>query len=260
MFADQQEVARAAAESAAAILRDKFQTSLSIRSKAPADMVTEADLAAEKTIVDLIRTSYPDHSILAEESHVAEADAEHLWVIDPLDGTTNFVHGLPHVGISIAYYNSGIPKVGVVHNPILNDWYVAIAGEGALVNDVRANVVNTAIAESLIAVGFYYDRGNMMRSTLAAIEELFEQQIHGIRRMGTASLDLCMVGTGQFAGFFEYQLSPWDFAAGRLFVEEAGGTVTTCKGEPLPLAVTSVLATSPSITASVQQITTTHHP
>ncbi|MFK7817845.1 MAG: inositol monophosphatase family protein [Planctomycetaceae bacterium] len=260
MTALKAELARAAAEAAAVVLREKFQTSLSIRSKAPADMVTEADLAAEKVIVDLIRESFPSHSILAEESHVAEANAEHLWVIDPLDGTTNFVHGIPHVAVSIAYYQSGEPKVGVVCNPIRGDWYTAISGMGAFVNDQPARVSEAGLAESVVGVGFYYDRGMMMRSTLAAVQELFENQIHGIRRMGTAALDLCMVGTGQFGAFFEYQLSPWDFAAGRLFVEEAGGSVTTCDGGSLPLAKTSVLAASPATVQSMKAIVGQHLP
>lgn len=257
---DIKQLAEAAAQRAATILREKFDSVLNVRAKGPSDLVTEADLAAEQAIVELIRESYPTHSILAEESHVAEANAEHLWVIDPLDGTTNFVHGIPHVGVSIAYYESGQPRVGVVCNPIRDDWYIAEAGAGAFANGQRVTVSDSPINESLVAVGFYYDRGNMMRCTLAAVQELFEQQIRGIRRMGTAALDLCMVGTGQFGAFFEYQLSPWDFAAGRLFVEEAGGIVTTCKGEPLPLAVTSVLAASPATLSAVSNIVSNHCP
>ena len=258
---DISELAEAAAQQAAQILRDKFHSSsLGVKAKGPSDLVTEADLAAEKAIVDLIRESFPTHSILAEESHTAEANAEHLWVIDPLDGTTNFVHGVPHVAISIAYYESGIPKAGVVCNPIRDDWYIATAGNGAFANGQRVNVSDSPLNESLVAAGFYYDRGNMMRSTLLAVQELFEQQIRGIRRMGTAALDLCMVGTGQFGAFFEYQLSPWDFAAGRLFVEEAGGAVTTCRGDALPLAVTSVLAASPTTAADVATVVSKHCP
>lgn len=248
------QLATAAAEAGGKVLREKFNASISIRSKAPADMVTEADLAAEKAIVDLIQESYPRHSVLAEESHVAKVDSEHLWVIDPLDGTTNFVHGVPHVAVSIAYYQSGKPIAGVVYNPIHEDWFTVERGAGAFANGQAAKVSNSPLNESLIGVGFYYDRGAMMRATLSAVQELFEQQIHGIRRMGTAALDLCSVGTGQFGAFFEYQLSPWDFAAGRLFIEEAGGIITTCNGDELPLAKTTILAAGPSLHEAILPI------
>ncbi len=255
------ELTKAAAEAGGAVLREKFESGFKVRSKAPSDLVTEADLAAEKVIVDLIRTSYPDHVILAEESSSrASTDAQHLWVIDPLDGTTNFVHGVPNVGVSIAYYNAGQATVGVVYNPLLNDWYIAERGAGAFFNDKPARVSSDGLSDSLVGVGFYYDRGAMMRATLAAVQELFEQQIHGIRRMGSAALDLCYVGTGQFGAFFEYQLSPWDFAAGRLFVEEAGGTVTTCDGRKLPLEVSTVLAACPAVQATVLEIVRRHLP
>ncbi len=252
------QVAKAAAATAGLILREKYETGCSVRSKAPSDLVTEADIAAEEAIVSLIRESYPNHAVLAEESHVADACAEHLWVIDPLDGTTNFVHRVPHVAVSIAYYQSGRPCVGVVFNPLREDMYVAIRGGGATHNGKAAAVSTAQLDESLVGVGFYYDRGTMMQSTLRAVQELFEQQIRGIRRMGSAALDLCQVGTGQFGGFFEYQLSPWDFAAGRLFVEEAGGTVTTCRGADVPLSVTSILATTGTTRETMQDIVGRH--
>lgn len=254
------ELALAAADAGGTVLRNKFGCGLDVKSKAPSDLVTEADLNAERVIIDLIRASYPGHAIMAEESRSGTEIAEHLWVIDPLDGTTNFVHSVPNFGVSVAYYNEGRATVGVVHNPILNDWYSAELGQGAVVNDKPARVAQSSLSESLIGVGFYYDRGEMMRATLAAVEELFTQQIHGIRRLGSAALDLCHVGTGQFGAFFEYQLSPWDFAAGRLFVEEAGGLVSTCAGDPLELKVSTVLATSPAIRSHVLKIVQKHMP
>lgn len=254
------DVATDAANRAGAILREKFETGFSIRSKAPADLVTEADIEAENAIVRLIRDVYPTHDVLAEEAHSAHNDAEHLWVIDPLDGTTNFVHRVPHVAVSIAYYRSGTPCVCVVHNPLRRDTYVATKGGGATHNGRAVSVSSAPLSESLVGVGFYYDRGEMMRATLGAMGDLFEQQIRGIRRMGTASLDLCQVGTGQFGAFFEYQLSPWDFAAARLFVEEAGGAVTTCTGDKLPLEVTSVLATNVEAQAATREIVSKHLP
>ena len=260
----QLEVARDAARAAARIIQAFYRDGFAVQSKdenaqATYNLVSEADLAAEQAIVGVIRNSFPEHAFLAEETFQADADAPNLWVIDPLDGTTNFVHGIPHFAVSIGYYERGEAVCGVVVNPFRNDWYVAQRGAGAYANGVRAHVADhTEMNESLIGVGFYYDRGAMMRSTLAAIEELFQHSIHGIRRFGTASLDLCLVGCGHVGAFFEYKLSPWDFAVGRLFIEEAGGTVTTCDGKPLPLSVTSVLASNGTLHESVLKITQRH--
>jgi myo-inositol-1(or 4)-monophosphatase len=264
-FSPELSVARHAAQIAAEIITGYYRDGFSVHTKENAaetyNLVSDADLAAEKAIVEIIRESYPDHAFIAEETHTADSDAGHLWVIDPLDGTTNFIHGIPHFAVSIAYYQKGTAICGVVVNPVRNDWYVVQRGAGAFVNGQRAQVAtHKDLTESLVGVGFYYDRGEMMRSTLAAIGELFERNIHGIRRFGTAALDLCLVGSGQVGAFFEYQLSPWDFAAGRLFVEEAGGRITNCAGEPLPLSVTSVLASNGVLHDSVLSIVRDHLP
>lgn len=240
------ETAHQAADAAGRILSDYFHNGVTMRTKsASVDLVSDADVNAERCIADTIRTAFPDHHILGEEENTAEVNAEHLWIIDPLDGTTNFAHSIPHFAVSIAYYHKGVPQYGVIHNPIRNDWYRAERGSGAFHND-QVLAVSTAgsLREVLVGVGFYYDRGEMMSATLAAVERLFRQQIHGIRRFGTASLDLALVACGQLGAFFEYQLSPWDFAAGRLLLEEAGGKITTCHGTPLPLEKTTVLATN----------------
>lgn len=212
------------------------------------DLVTNADLEAERVITELIRRERPEHQFLAEEGHnniAQQATAEHLWIIDPLDGTTNFAHGIPHFAVSIAYYENGIPQCGVVLNPARQETYLAVRGAGAWFQDAPITVgEETQLSNVLVGVGFYYDRGEMMRATLATIEALFEQQIRGIRRFGTASLDLCQVARGMYGAFFEYQLSPWDFAAGRLIVEEAGGRVTTACGKPIPIDKTTVLASN----------------
>ena len=212
---------------------------------ASVDLVSDADVNAERAIAHVIRRHFPDHQILGEEENSGSIDAEHLWVVDPLDGTTNFAHGIPHFAVSIAYYRNGEAQTGVVFNPIRNDWYTAIKGTGAQHNDRPMHVnQHQSLTEAIIGTGFYYDRGAIMEATLASIGRLFKQQIHGIRRFGTASLDLAMVASGQFTAFFEYQLSPWDFAAGRLLIEEAGGRITTCSGDALPLRKTSVLASN----------------
>lgn len=254
--------ARQAARVGGEILANRFRGQTSVRSKsASVDLVTDTDVEAEQAIIDFIRGACPGHSILAEESHSETPDAEHLWVIDPLDGTTNFAHGIPHFAVSIAYYREGVAECGVVWNPLRDDWFEAQRGQGARCNGKPARVgANTRLDEVLVGVGFYYDRGAMMEATLAATADLFRRNIHGIRRFGTASLDLCHVGTGLYGAFFEYELSPWDFAAGRLFVEEAGGRVTTCEGGPLPLGKTHVLASNGKLHAVALEIVSGHLP
>jgi len=239
------QVARQAAQVGGEIVARYFREGVEMRTKAVSDLVSDADIESENAIVAAIREAFPDYAILGEESHQADASAPKLWIVDPLDGTTNFAHGLPHFAISIAYYEQGQARCGVIYNPIREDWYVTEVGKGAWYNGRRVQVNNeTSLSQSLVGVGFYYDRGAMMEATLRAIHELFGHQIHGIRRFGTASLDLAQVALGMYGAYFEYQLSAWDFAAGRLFVEEAGGRVTNCQGEPLPLAKSSVLASN----------------
>ncbi len=255
-------VARDAAQAAAEILSGHFQdlSSVTMDVKSTGEdghydgIVTSADLAAEQAIVAKIQSTFPDHTFLAEEqfadSSIDPGNVEHLWVIDPLDGTNNFAHGLEHYAVSVAYYRRGVAECGVVMRPESDDLYWARRGEGAWhqrgqqsPQQIRVNR-HQRLDQSMVGVGFYYDRGQMMRDTLQSIERLFEQQVHGVRRFGTAALDIILVARGSFGAFFEYQLSPWDFAASRLLIEEAGGRITTCDGQELPLATTSVLATN----------------
>lgn len=257
----QLEIAKRAAEAGSKVIAKAFKGSVAVRSKAVSDLVTDADLESEQVIAEVIREAFPAHAILGEETYRDAVSAEHLWVVDPLDGTTNFAHGIPHFSVSIAYYDHGEPVCGVITNPITGDWYTAIRGEGAFANGTRARVTSAeSLNQVLIGVGFYYDRGAMMEGTLAAIRDLFREDIHGIRRFGTASLDLVQTGLGRYAAFFEYELSLWDFAAGRLFVEEAGGRVTTCTGENLPLAKTGVLASNGRLHDTILEIVKPHAP
>ncbi len=222
-------------------------------------LVTKADVEAEQAIVATIRRTFPDHHFLGEEEHSDSVDAEHLWVIDPLDGTNNFAHGIPHFAVSVAYYRNGQSVCGAILNPATDELYTAVQGGGAFLNSRPVQVnAHQRLNETIIATGFYYDRGAIMKATLAAINDLFEQDIHGIRRFGAAALDLVYVGAGRFGGFFEFTLSPWDFAAAALFVEEAGGTVTTCRGEPLSLKKTSILATNGQLHEVMQPILDQH--
>jgi myo-inositol-1(or 4)-monophosphatase len=231
-------------------------------------IVTKADIEAEAVIIQAIRAAFPHHEFLAEEAQSSNAGnelgsshelAEHLWVIDPIDGTNNFAHGIPHYAVSVAYYRDGEAECGCILNPESGDEFYSQRGGGAFHNGRRVSVNgHRKLSETMLGVGFYYDRGTMMRATLDAIGDCFEQQIHGVRRMGTAALDIVYVGLGRFGGFFEFQLAPWDFAAARLFLKEAGGVITTCTGSELPLAKTSVLATNGHLHAELLRIIARH--
>lgn len=255
------EVARRAARAGGEIIQRYFHEGVDIRSKQDASLVSDADVESEQAIARLIREALPGHAVLGEEEHAADITAEHLWIVDPLDGTNNFAHRIPHFSVSIAYYHCGVPQCGVILNPIRDDWYEAVSGQGATRNGRTVRVSDDSqLSDVLIGVGFYYDRGAMMEATLSAIRDLFHARVHGIRRFGTASLDLCHVGCGYYGAFFEYELSPWDFAAGRLFVEEAGGRVTACDGGELPIARGTVLASNGELHEAMLEITRRHLP
>lgn len=219
-------------------LTSRFGQKVDVQSKGVANFASEADLAAEAAIMQVIQDHFPNHSVLAEESNLIVAEnAEHLWIVDPLDGTNNFLHGIPHFAVSIAYYRNQAPVLGIVYNPISNEIYTAVNGQGAWKGIVRQYVSSLERLDQIVmACGFYYDRGLMMRTTLDTIGDLFDANVHGMRRFGAAALDLCHVGCGRFGLFFEYQLSPWDYAAGQIFVQEAGGKCTDCDGHPLPIS------------------------
>lgn len=254
-------IARQAAQAGGAIVERYFREGVAIRTKESYNLVCDADLESERAVVDIIRRAFPGHAVLAEEAHTADAGAEHLWIVDPLDGTNNFAHRIDRFAVSVAYYHRGQAVCGVVYNPVRGDWYVAERGRGATHNGRPIHVEQAArLDQVLVGVGFYYDRGEMMEATLTAIRDLFRLQIHGIRRFGAASLDLCQVADGSFGAFFEYELAPWDFAAGRLILEEAGGRITTCRGAPLPLAKTSLLASNGLVHEAVLEVVRAHHP
>jgi len=255
------EVAERAARAGGAVVAKYFREGVAIRSKESYNLVSDADVEAEQAVVAEIRRRWPDDAVLGEEEHHAQVDAPRLWVVDPLDGTNNFAHGIMHCAVSVAFYEQGVPQCGVVYSPLRDDLFLAARGHGAYSNGSRAAVAESArLDEVLVGTGFYYDRGAMMQATLATIGDLFRAKIHGIRRFGTASLDLCHVGCGWFGAFFEFELAPWDFAAGRLFVEEAGGRVTTCTGEDLSLGKTSILATNGPLHEPMLEIMQRHWP
>jgi myo-inositol-1(or 4)-monophosphatase len=197
----------------------------------------------------MITADFPNHTILAEERY-ASADplSNKIWIIDPLDGTNNYAHGIPHFSVSIAYAERGEVLAGVVFDPMRGELFSAAKEGGALLNGKRISISPTLLlSQSIITTGFYYDRGELMEKTLDTIKMLFKADIRGIRRLGSAALDLSWVACGRFDGYFEYQLSPWDFAAGMLIVEEAGGTCATRTGMPLRLTSKSVAVSNGKI-------------
>ena len=243
------------AEAGGEVVMRNFRRDVNIRDKGTGNLVSAADLESEKTIVALIEEAFPGHAILAEENHNTTQLADSLWIIDPLDGTNNFAHGIAHFAVSVAFYRHGRAKCGVVFNPAQNDLFVAQRDGGATRNGQTILVSQeSSLDEALVATGFYYDRGDKMRKTLQAMETLFDRKVHGIRRFGSAALDLCGVAAGEFGAYFEYSLSPWDFAAGQLIVEEAGGTVTDCLGLPLGISASSMLASNGKLHGDMQEI------
>ncbi len=224
---------KAARKAAAIITRASYDVDkLTIRAKQKNDFVSEVDHAAEEAIIAVLREAYPDHGFLAEESGETDAQREFVWVIDPLDGTTNFLHGFPQYCVSIALMQKGVAQQAVVFDPNRNELFTATKGVGAYLNDRRIRVTKTdKIEETLIGTGFpFREQANldeyvrMMRNVMRTTA--------GIRRPGAAALDLAWVAAGRMDGFFEIGLSPWDMAAGALLVREAGGLVTDLEGNP----------------------------
>jgi myo-inositol-1(or 4)-monophosphatase len=187
---------------------------------------------AEQYLSENLVKLVPDSLVLGEEGSSGEdRSAKKLWIIDPLDGTNNFAHTIPHFGVSVAYAESGIVKCGVIYDPSRDECFSASLGNGACLNNYPISVsAKKTMLDSMIATGFYYDRGILMERTLLSIHRLFKANIRGIRRMGSAALDICWVACGRFEGYFEYQLSPWDFAAGQLILREAGGVFSDVDG------------------------------
>ena len=202
--------------------RDDIQTS----KKGINDYVTNVDKAAEAEIIEIIQKSYPDHTTISEERGALEGkDSDIQWVIDPLDGTTNFVKGLPHFSVSIAIRVKNRTEVGVVYDPIRNELFTAVRGEGAKLNEVRLRVDSqNELNGAILATGFPFKQPNLMPTQFAIMNNLIDEAAD-FRRTGSAALDLCYVASGRVDGYFEMGLKPWDCAAGDLIVREAGGLV-----------------------------------
>jgi len=222
---------------------------LQVTAKSHNDFVTEVDQAAERVIIETILEAYPGHGILAEESGRTQGarHSDYVWIIDPLDGTTNFIHGFPVYAVSIALSYRGQVQQAVVYDPTRNDLFYASKGKGAYLNDRRIRVSKrTRMLEALIGTGFPFRKGDNFQRYLKMFEDVMVQ-CAGLRRPGAASLDLCYVAAGYYDGFFETGLSPWDVAAGSLMVTEAGGLVGNFTGEPDFLYQREIVAATPRI-------------
>ena len=230
---------------------------LTVTKKSHADFVSEVDRAAEQIIIQTLLDAYPDHAILAEESG-SQGDSEYLWIIDPLDGTTNFLHGFPQFAVSIALQHKGVLTQAVVYDPGKNELFTATRGRGAFLNDKRLRVTKRIhLADSLIGTGFPYTKFEHLDAYMAIFRELM-QKTAGLRRPGSASLDLAWTAAGRYDGFFETGLKPWDIAAGCLLITEAGGMVSDLHGSDIFLKSGNLCAGNPNIHPQLLQVIAPH--
>lgn len=240
-------VARQAAKEAGKILNRLFGQVNQITKKGEIDLVTEADLQSEKIIVDIVSRNFPQDSILTEEGGQYNHLPDRLWIVDPLDGTTNFAHTFPVFAISIAFEAEKEIVLGVVYNPFTSEHFEAVKGKGAFFNRKPIKVSQTRrLQDSLLGTGFPYD----VHENPQGVMKLFQKMIvltQGVRRPGSAAIDLCYVAAGMFDGFWEEGLKPWDTAAGAVMVREAGGKVSNYEGDPYTPYQKSIVAANPFI-------------
>ena len=234
-------------------------SAIKVDSKAFNDFVSDIDRMSESILIEALKEAYPQHKITTEESGShGKARAEYEWIIDPLDGTTNYLHGHPQFAISMALLHKGVLQEALVYAPERNDLYLASRGKGALLNDRRIRVSNRIeLNQCLIGTGFPVVDQSMMDTYLAILKD-FLSKTAGARREGAASLDLCALATGRFDGFFEFNLKPWDIAAGALIAKEAGAIVTDMQGEQNWLDSGDIVAANPKVLAQMLQIIGTH--
>ena len=247
------EVAIDAAREAGGILLQEFDRPVKISYKGEVDIVTQADKRSEQAIVARLRAHFPKHAIVAEEGGGSESDSPFRWHVDPLDGTTNFAHGYPCFAVSIGLEEAGELIAGVVNNPVSGELFTAVKGEGAYLNQKKIHVSPIEkLSTSLLVTGF----PSVKRSKNPNIYYYwdFTLRSHGVRRDGSAALDLASVACGRFEGFWEFGLHSWDTAAGVLLVREAGGTVTQFDGQPYRLGDRELLASNGQVHSEMQSV------
>ncbi|MBT4318182.1 MAG: inositol monophosphatase [Candidatus Marinimicrobia bacterium] len=244
IFEELLDVAIKAAHLSSDIILEFSDKSKVVDYKGRTDLVTIADKKSEKLIIDTILDKFQDHSILAEESGSNSKGSKYMWLIDPLDGTTNFVHGYPSYGISIACSIDNIISIAVVKDIVNNDLYTAIMNKGAFKNGKPINISKTkTLIDSLLVTGFGYNHDVNWELNMKLFKH-FTDNTQGVRRLGAASIDLCHLATGIVDGFWEYDLKPWDTAAGKLIVEEAGGKITKLNGDKFNIYQNQILASN----------------
>lgn len=237
-------VAGEAARKAGGILKENINGTREITYKGDINLVTEMDTRSERAVVGTLRASFPDHGIIAEEETTIRNGSGYTWIIDPLDGTTNYAHGYPCFSVSIALEHKGDVITGVVYDPMRDELFTAQKGQGAYLNGKRIKVSTVdALIKSLLATGFPYDRKVSEKNNLDYFHDLLMAS-QEVRRDGSAALDLCSVAAGRFDGFWELKLKPWDVAAGSLIVREAGGRVTDLSDNTFDIFADEVLASN----------------
>lgn len=234
-----------AALAAGILIKNRYCQPHDITMKGAINLVTETDVAAEAIITASLTEDTPGISIMAEETTATHTvTSERLWVVDPLDGTTNFVHGFPYFAVSIALIDHGRPVVGAVYAPLLDELFCATRGYGAWLNDRSITVTRTGqLIEALIGTGFPYELEHTLPGVIRQLETMLPK-VRDIRRAGAAALDLAYVSCGRLDGFYEINLQPWDTAAGWLLVEEAGGQVSNFSGAPYSVFIPEILASN----------------
>jgi myo-inositol-1(or 4)-monophosphatase len=251
MIEDVIQIAREAGE----VIKEAFRTNFSVEFKTnEANLVTEVDTKSEQMIINFISKKYPEHGILAEESGGDYKNKEYVWIIDPLDGTTNFAHGLPIFSVSIGIQKNGETICGVVYDIMQDLLYKAESGSGAFCNKRKLRVgTNENLQHSVVVTGFPYDIADNPNNAIELFSA-FLKKSRAVRRLGSAAIDMCYVADGVFDGFWEVKLNPWDVCAGSLIVEEAGGLVTDFRGKPRDLFCKEILATNQGVHKSMMEI------
>jgi len=230
---------------------------VAFKEKAANDFVSEVDREAEQSIIRTLREAYPDHSILAEESG-ASGQSDYQWIIDPLDGTTNFLHGFPQYAVAIALMHKGTITHSVVYDPGRNELFTASRGRGAFMNDQRMRVSKrVSLKSALVGTGFPFRQVEHLDAYIGILRDIMKNSA-GIRRAGSAALDLAYVAAGRLDGFWEFGLSPWDMAAGALLITEAGGLVGDLRGEASYLETGNIVAGTPKVFVPLLQALSPH--
>jgi myo-inositol-1(or 4)-monophosphatase len=253
-------VATKAAREAGKIINRASQDvgSLKIQTKDYNDFVSEVDRAAEDAIISILKEAYPTHGFYGEETGKTNLEAESIWIIDPLDGTTNFLHNFPCYCVSIALQEKGVLTQAVIYDPVHNDLFTATRGRGAFLNDKRIRVTNRSkLQDGLISTGFPFKDFSYLDTYLEIFKDM-AKKTSGLRRPGSAALDLAYVAAGYTDGFFEINLSPWDIAAGALLVQEAGGIVGDFEGNESWLRTGNIVAANPKVFGQMLQVIAPH--